>query len=908
MAMTPETNSAPTNAEQSRITDLHAGRAKWRDFGPFLSDRQWGTVREDYSADGSAWNYFPHDEARSRAYRWGEDGIAGFCDQKQLLCLSLALWNGQDPILKERYFGLTNEQGNHGEDVKENYWFLDAVPSGSWQRMLYKYPQRAYPYDELVRVNAARSKLEREFELLDTGIFDDDRYFDVFVDYAKADTSDILMRIEVFNRGPDPAKIHVLPTALFRNTWTWTNSAARPVMIETKTAAGSQIDITHLDMAPMKLQCEGTPELLFCENETNVQRLDGLPRNGKFFKDGINDLVVNNAANTVNPAKSGTKMSAQYVLEIAPGQSKVVRIRLSPATAKVGFADFEAIMTKRKTEADEFYAQKQTLIDDPELRKIQRQAWSGLLWSQQTYSYEVRNWISGDSAMPPPPASRKTGRNSDWQHLDNHFVFCMPDSWEYPWYASWDLAFHCVALSEIDAEEAKKQLLHLMIDRSMHPNGQIPAYEWAFGDVNPPVHAWAALRIYEIDREQTGKSDDGFLRQIFHRLLLNFTWWVNRKDADGRNLFAGGFLGLDNVGVFDRSADLPSGAVLQQADGTAWMGMFALNMMHISVELALHDGVYQDMAMKFFMHFLEIASAMADFAGTGEGLWDDQDKFYYDRLRFPSGETIPMRVQSIVGLLPLTAVQVMNPERLARLPLFKERIEWVFETRPDLANLVSHWNQAGRGDQRLFSLLRGHRMKCLLRRMLDESQFLSEFGIRSMSRALENDPYVFWHDGTSMSVRYCPGESATGAFGGNSNWRGPIWFPVNFLIIESLLRFHEYYGDDFKIECPTGSKNMITLEDAAKEVANRLIKLFRKDEKGRRPSLGDHHKMQEDPNFSEHILFNEYYEGNTGRGCGASHQTGWTAMVAHLITQFGSTATKATKAGTNSTLRENPKA
>ena len=895
MSKNPQATNISPNAEQARIDDLHAGRTPWRCFGPFLSDRQWGTVREDYSKDGSAWTYFPHDQARSRVYRWGEDGLAGFCDQEQLLCLSLALWNGNDPILKERYFGLTNEQGNHGEDVKENYWFLDAVPSGAWQRMLYKYPQRAYPYDELVRVNESRSKLEREFELIDTGIFDDDRYFDVFVEYAKADTSDILMRIEVFNRGPDAATIHILPTALFRNTWTWTNSADRPLISAAKSASNSQVDLTHPKLPPMKMQFDGAPELLFCENETNVVRLDGSPRDGRFFKDGINDYVVDSAKDAANPAKTGTKMSAHYAIEIPAGQSTVVRIRLSPAAAKVGLSDFDAIIATRKSEADEFYAQKQTLVTDAEMRHIQRQAWSGLLWSQQTYSYDVRKWIAGDPAMPPPPASRKTGRNAEWQHLNNHFVFCMPDSWEYPWYASWDLAFHCVALADIDPQEAKQQLRHLMIDRSMHPNGQIPAYEWSFGDVNPPVHAWAALRIYEIDRAQTGKSDDGFLRQIFHRLLLNFTWWVNRKDADGRNLFAGGFLGLDNVGVFDRSAELPSGAVLQQADGTAWMGMFALNMMAISVELALHDGVYQDMAMKFFEHFLEIASAMADFAGTGEGLWDDQDKFYYDRLRFPSGETIPMRVQSIVGLLPLTAVQVMNPERLAQLPLFKARIEWVFETRPDLANLVSHWNQSGKGDQRLFSLLRGHRMKCLLRRMLDESQFLSEFGIRSMSRALENDPYVFWHAGTSVSVRYSPGESATGAFGGNSNWRGPIWFPVNFLIIESLLRFHEYYGDDFQIECPTGSKQMVTIADAAQEVANRLINLFRKDEKGRRPALGDHHKIQEDPNFNEQVLFHEYFDGNTGRGCGASHQTGWTAMVAHLITQFGSTKAKASK-------------
>jgi len=877
--------------EQQRIDDTHSGAANWRKFGPYLSDRQWGTVREDYSPDGAAWDSFPHDHARSRAYRWGEDGIAGFCDQDQLLCLSVALWNGNDPILKERYFGLTNTQGNHGEDVKEEYWFLDAVPSGAWQRMLYKYPQRAYPYDEIVRVNATRSKAEREFELLDTGVFDDDRYFDVFVDYAKAAQSDILMRIEVFNRGPDAATLHLLPTALFRNTWTWTNSTDRPSM----KASGTGVDIKHSALEPMRLHFEGAPELLFCENETNIVRLDGLPRDGRFFKDGINDFLVNSVHDAINPAKTGTKMSAHYTLEIPAQESRVVRIRLSPATATVDFTDFEAIIAKRKSEADAFYASKQTAIADAQLRHIQRQAWSGLLWNQQTYSYDVRQWIRGDSAMPPPPQSRTTGRNSEWQHLNNHFVFCMPDSWEYPWYASWDLAFHCVALADIDPQEAKHQLSHLMIDRSMHPNGQIPAYEWSFGDVNPPVHAWAALRIYEIERQQTGKGDDGFLRMVFHRLLLNFTWWVNRKDVNGRNLFAGGFLGLDNVGVFDRSADLPSGAVLQQADGTAWMGMFALNMMRIAVELALHDGVYQDMAMKFFEHFLEIASAMADFGGTGEGLWDDTDKFYYDRLRFPNGETLPMRVQSIVGLLPLTAVQVMNPETIARLPLFAARIKYVFEQRPDLANLVSHWNKGGNEDQRLFSLLRGHRMKCLLRRMLDEKQFLSEFGIRSMSRALEDEPYVFWHNGTSLAVRYSSGESTTAAFGGNSNWRGPIWFHVNYLLIESLLHFHEYYGNDFLIECPMGSKKMITLADAAREVASRLINLFCTNASGMRPSLGDHHKMQTDPNFKDNILFHEYFDGNTGRGCGASHQTGWTAMIAHLISQFASTKEQQTR-------------
>lgn len=870
-------------AEQNRLDELHAGKADWRLFGPYLSDRQWGTVREDYSADGSAWTSFPHDEARSRAYRWGEDGLAGFCDAKQRLCLSLAMWNGADPILKERLFGLTNGQGNHGEDVKENYWFLDAVPSGSWQRMLYKYPQREFPYDELVRVNAARSKAEREFELLDTGIFDDDRYFDVFVEYAKGDVDDVLMRIEVINRGPEKATIHLLPTVVWRNTWSWTAGAVTPVIRANGTSAATLHDG---GLPEMKLEFDGAPTLLFTNNDTNVERLSGIARAGRHFKDGINDFIVDGRTDAVSPDGSGTKVSGWYKLELGPQESRCVRVRLSATNAKGGFETFDSVVAKRKSEADEFYAEIQRDIADPQLREIQRQAWAGLLWTQQSYLYEVRTWLTGDSAMPPPPAARKHGRNSDWGHLDNHTIFCMPDSWEYPWYASWDLGFHCVALAQIDAANAKHQLFSLLFDRSMHPNGQIPAYEWAFGDVNPPVQAWAALRIFETDHARTGTPDLEFLRKVFHRLLLNFTWWVNRKDADGRHLFAGGFLGLDNVGVFDRSSKLPLNAELQQADGTAWMGMFALNMMHIAVELSLHDGVYQDMAMKFFEHFLEIASAMADFAGTGAGLWNEEDGFYYDQLRFPSGETVPLRVQSIVGLLPLTAVHVMHPETLNRLPLFKARIEKVLRERPDLANLVSHWSQPGQGDQRLFSLLRGHRMKCLLRRMLDETQFLSDFGVRSMSRALENDPYVFWHGQESLSVRYTPGESTTAAFGGNSNWRGPVWFPVNYLLIESLLNFHSYYGDEFLVECPVGSGKMVTLAQAAETVGQRLVALFRMDASGVRPSLGDHRKMQVDSRFNNYILFHEYFDGNTGRGCGASHQTGWTSMVAPLISKF----------------------
>jgi hypothetical protein len=877
-----DATSTSRTAEHARLADADAGRAAWRRFGPFLSDRQWGTVREDYSADGAAWDSFPHEHARSRAYRWGEDGLAGFCDREQLLCLSLALWNGRDPILKERLFGLTNGQGNHGEDVKELYWFLDALPSGALARMLYKYPQRRFPYDELVRVNAARSKLEREFEILDTGVFDDDRYFDVEVEYAKAAPDDILMTVTITNRSPEAAPIHVLPTIVWRNTWSWTGATERPVL----RADGKDVLVQREGWSAMRARFDGAPQLLFCENDTNTERLFGKPRDGRTFKDGINDCVISGAQHCVAASHTGTKMSAHYVFEVPAGASVTVRMRLVPDGSAAAFNDFDAVRAARAKDADEFFGSCQIGIDDAELRLIQRQAWAGLLWSQQVYHFDVARWIDGDRGMPPPPPNRRLGRNAEWRHLENDGVYLMPDSWEYPWYAAWDLAFHCAALAPIDPVESKRQLLQLLGEGSMHSSGQMPAYEWAFGDVNPPVHAWAVLRILECDRA-AGRADDlDFLRRAFHRLLLNFTWWVNRKDRDGRNLFAGGFLGLDNVGVFDRSADLPKGATLQQADGTGWMGMFALNMMRLSTELAIHEPVYQDMAIKFFDHFLEIAGAMADFAGTGVGLWDEQDKFYYDRLRFEDGSTQVLRVQSVVGLLPMTAVSVMHPSRIAQLPVFSAHIERVFATHSDLAKLVSHWNVGGSGDLRLFSLLRGHRMKCLLKRMLNEQEFLSPYGVRSMSRALEDNPFVFWHDGKSMDVRYSSGESITATFGGNSNWRGPIWMPVNYLFIESLKQFHAYYGDEFKIECPVGSGKLVTLDEAGREVARRLLLLFRRDASGTRPCLAEHPKLQGDPHFNDKLLFHEYFDGNTGRGCGASHQTGWTAMVVWLVGQL----------------------
>ena len=878
-------------AEHARLEDDRLGRAQWRRWGAYVSDRQWGTVREDYSADGSAWEYFPHDHARSRAYRWGEDGIGGFCDSDQTLCLSLALWNGVDPILKERFFGLTNSQGNHGEDVKELYWFEDALPSGAYQRMLYKYPQRAYPYEELVRGNGARSKLEPEFEVIDTGIFEDSRYFDVSIEWAKASPEDILMRVTVTNRGPDPATIHVLPHVWYRNTWSWERGAHRPSLA----ACGADaVDVSHPSLPPMRLAFDGTPQLLFCDNDTNVERLYGQPRDGAFFKDGINDAVVHGMADAVNHARIGTRMAAHYTATIPAGGSVTFRARMRPVDGHVAkvksgtgvppgaFADFDAAVDARRSEADEFYGALQRGTEPKDARAVQRAAWAGLLWCRQYYAYDVRRWLDGDPAMPPPPESRKGGRNRDWRHLDNATVLCMPDSWEYPWYAAWDHAFHAVALAPIDPTDAKRQLEALLTDRFMHPSGALPAYEWNFDDCNPPVHAWAAWRVYQIERGgPDGHGDLAFLQRVFNRMLINFTWWVNRKDETGRNVFSGGFLGLDNIGVFDRSAPLPDGVTLQQADATAHMGMFCLKMMRIATELALHGQPYQDMATKFFEHFLMIASAMAGADGHA-GLWDEHEEFFFDRLRHADGTDTPLRIQSIVGLIPLLSVEVLEPEVMERLPVFKQRLEWFLAKRPDLASLVSRWTVPGRGERRLFSLLRGHRMKCLLRHALDESKFLSPHGIRSMSRALRDEPYVMWANGKSLSVRYEPAEGLSGLFGGNSNWRGPVWMPLNYLICEALEKFHQYYGDDFTVECPVGSGQQATLRGVSQHLSRRLVSLFMRGPDGLRPCEGDTHLFQHDPHFRDLIRFHEYFCGDTGRGCGASHQTGWTALVARL--------------------------
>ncbi|MEE4379220.1 MAG: glucosidase [Candidatus Competibacteraceae bacterium] len=868
------------NAELRRLEEQRLAKKNWRRWGPYLSERQWGTVREDYSANGNAWDDFSHDQARSRAYRWGEDGIAGVSDDKQLLCLSLGLWNERDPILKERLFGLTNGQGNHGEDVKELYYYLDATPTHSYLKMLYKYPQGEFPYTWLVEENQRRGRGPLEFELLDTGLFDDNRYFDVFVEYAKADDDDVLMLVTVHNRGPETARLHLLPQLWFRNTWSWDHDAYKPAL---SAADDGAIRVQHRDLGNFQFYADGGAELLFCDNETNAQRLYGVEETG-FFKDAFHDFVIHGDRNAVNPKHTGTKAAAYYSFDLPAGGQQSLRLRLTQTQPKQPFADFDSVFATRRKEADEFYAQLQSKLTDPDEKLVQRQALAGMIWTKQFYYYDVPQWLKGDPAQPTPPPEREHIRNYDWQHLNNADIVSMPDKWEYPWYAAWDLAFHCLPMALVDAEFAKHQLLLMGREWYMHPNGQLPAYEWNFGDVNPPVHAWATWRVFQIDRKQRGDQGDlGFLERVFHKLMLNFTWWVNRKDAQGLNIFQGGFLGLDNIGVFDRSAPLPTGGFINQADGTSWMAMYSLNLMRIALELALHNPVYEDIATKFFEHFLHIAEAMNNIGDEGIGLWNEEDQFYYDELNLPDGRLIPLKVRSMVGLIPLFAVEVLEQDLLDRLPDFRRRLEWFLNYRPDLAQLVSRWHEPGLGDRRLLSLLRGSRMKRLLSRALDEAEFLSPYGLRSLSRAHHEQPYVFDCFGSPVTVAYLPAESDSGLFGGNSNWRGPIWFPVNYLLIESLQKFHHYYGDEFKIECPTGSGRYVTINDVADDLSHRLSGLFLKDQNGRRAVFGDHEKLQSDPHFRDHILFHEYFHGDNGRGVGASHQTGWTGVVAKLI-------------------------
>jgi Glycosyl hydrolase family 63 C-terminal domain len=878
------------NAEQARIEQNNSQKQRWHLWGPYLSDRQWGTVREDYSANGDAWNYLPHDHARSRAYRWGEDGLAGISDYKQRLCFAWAFWNGQDPILKERLFGLSGPQGNHGEDVKELYWYLDNTPSHSYMRMLYRYPQTRFPYEQLVGSNAARSRAEPEFELWQTNVLAENRYFDIEISYAKATPDDLLIRATAINRGPEPATLHFLPTIWFRNTWSWGRDPRKPSLRE---GTPAMIEARHDALGSYQFHCENVQEFLFTENESNFQRLWGVPNRCPFVKDSINDAVIQNKTDIVNPGKIGTKAAAYCRFMIPANESRTVRLRLMRVDggAPVGvratraFDDFDEIFSARKAEADEFYAQLAPSSLTSERKAIQRQALAGLLWTKQFYYYIVEEWLEGDPGQPAPPDSRWSGRNFDWQNLYNERVMSMPDSWEFPWYASWDLGFHCIPLALIDPHFAKGQLDIVVREWYQHPNGQLPAYEWNFSDVNPPVLAWAAWRVFQIERKQSGKGDRAFLETIFHKLLLAFTWWVNRKDSEGNNIFQGGFLGLDNIGVFDRSASFPDGSHLEQSDGTSWMGMLSLNLMRIAIELARENHVYENIATKFFEHFLGIAAAMNNLGGVG--LWDEEDEFYYDVLHTPGGRYLPLKVRSIVGLMPLLAVETIQWQLIDQLPGFKSRLEWYLAHRPQLASLVSRWQEPGMRETRLLALTRGHRMKCLLRRMLDPNEFLSDYGVRSVSKYHRDHPYRLRIRDEERVVDYEPAESQTGIFGGNSNWRGPVWFPINYLLIESLQQFHHYYGDEFKVECPTRSGTYLTLKEVANELSNRLIKLWLRNEKGERPFLRASAGAFNPETDSELCWFHEYFNGDDGGGLGAAHQTGWTALVAKLIQQQG---------------------
>jgi hypothetical protein len=867
-------------AERRRIAEQARGERPWSLWGPYLAERQWGTVREDYSHDGNAWRSLTHDDARSRAYRWGEDGLAGICDERGLLCLALGLWNGRDPILKERLFGLTNEQGNHGEDVKEHYHYLDAVPSHAYLKFLYRYPQAAYPYEDLVRQSLQRSRDVPEYEIDETEIFDGNRFFDVTVEYAKADVDDIHVIVSATNRGPDAADIHLVPQLWFRNTWSWRENGPRP-QLALHPEGG--VACEHSRLGRYRLAFEGEPDVLFCENDTNLHRHAGRPEAEGPFKDGLHAAIVDGDERAIR-RDGGTKLGLHYALRLEPGETRQIRLRLS-AGARTRALDAEGVVRDRRVaEADAFYDDLQDGIADPDVRAIFRQAAAGLIWSKQLYAYDVQTWLKGDPLQPVPPRERDGGRNAHWRHFAASDVLSMPDKWEYPWFAAWDLAFHCLPLALLDPDFAKKQLLLLTREWYMHPNGQLPAYEWEFSDTNPPVHAWATYRVFEIDRRRRGgRGDLAFLEGVFHKLLINFTWWVNRKDAGGRNVFQGGFLGLDNVGVFDRSRPPPGFGMVHQADGTAWMAMYALNMMRIALELALHNDVYESTASKFFEHFLLIAEAMTDMGGEGFGLWDENDEFYYDEVDIPGAGLFPLRVRSIVGLVPLFAVEVIEPSVLQRLPDFARRLNWLLENRPHLARLVSRWDEGGVKDRKLLSLLRGHRMKALLRRMLDEAEFLSPFGVRSLSKAHRDTPYHFNERGAAFSVRYDPADSTSNMFGGNSNWRGPVWMPMNYLIVEALRRFHTYYGDDFLVEFPSGSGDMHTLAAIADALQDRLLALFTKDPAGRRPFLGDRPPIPAAEGAEEALLFHEFFDGDTGRGLGASHQTGWTSLILNLL-------------------------
>jgi len=879
----------PKTAEHKRLEESRDRKSHWKRWGPYVSERAWGTVREDYSANGDAWNFVTHDAARSKAYRWNEEGIAGICDRHQRICFALALWNEKDPILKERIFGLTGSEGNHGEDVKEYYFYLDSTPTHSYMKYLYKYPQAEFPYARLIEENRRRGKDDPEYELIDTGVFDEDRYFDVVVEYAKASPEDLLIRVSATNRGPEAARLRLLPTIWFRNTWSWQPNTAKPRM--SKGPNGRPGTVIHVDDPVYDrryLYIENKPQVLFTENETNDRRLYDAP-GPVLCKDGINDFVVNGQIDAVNAESEGTKAAPDYRFTVAPGDTVNIKLRFTdedwPVAKDPLNGEFDRIFLTRKLEADEFYdtVVPSDLSDDA--KNVMRQSFAGLLWSKQFYHYVQREWLQGDPAGPPPPVERKKGRNHDWPHLYNADVISMPDKWEYPWYAAWDLAFHCVALALVDADFAKEQLVLLTREWYMHPNGQLPAYEWSLSDVNPPVHAWAAWRVYKIDKKRRGKGDRAFLVKIFHKLMLNFTWWVNRKDAEGMNIFQGGFLGLDNIGVFDRSAPLPTGGHLEQSDGTSWMAMYTLNLLAISFELAKDDPAYEDVASKFWEHFLYIADAMCHH--EGQSLWNEEDGFFYDVLHAGDDIRVPIKVRSMVGLIPLFAVETLDSDLLNRMPSFKRRMEWFIENRPDLTGNIACMRTTGENERRLLAIADADKLRRILEYMLDQNEFLSPYGIRALSRYHAENPYVLELGGTEHRVDYEPGESRTNLFGGNSNWRGPIWFPVNFLLVEALQRFHHYFGDDFKVECPTGSGNYLTLWDVAAEISRRLSSVFLSDDDGRRPVFGTTSNFQNDANWRDLIPFHEYFHGDTGAGIGASHQTGWTALVAKLLQQSG---------------------
>jgi hypothetical protein len=884
-------------AEHDRLEEARTQQKPWKKWGPYLSERQWGTVREDYSEGGDAWNYFSHDQARSRAYRWGEDGLAGISDDQQRICFAVALWNGQDPILKERLFGLTNSESNHGEDVKEYYFYLDSTPTHSYMRYLYKYPQAEFPYAKLVEKSRSRSRREFEYELLDTGVFDENRYFDVFVEYAKVSPEDILIAITVHNRGPEPAELHVLPTLWFRNQWSWQGVSDRPVLRQAAGPAGqSTIHVVDPELGERFLDCLDDPALLFTENETNTERIFGVPNRTPFVKDGIHNYVVSGQVDAVNPQQTGTKAAAHYRLRVGGGQSETIRLRLSDRATTAPAAGngrahtslaarFDEEFQQRRKEADEFYQAITPGTLSADEANVMRQALAGMLWSKQFYHYDVDKWLEERGSDPFKPQRKAAPRNEHWHHMYNGDVISMPDKWEYPWYAAWDLAFHILPLTLVDPDFGKQQLKLMLRERYMHPNGQIPAYEWNFGDVNPPVHAWATIFTYRLEAAQEGEGDKEWLKTCFHKLLLNFTWWVNRKDRSGRNVFEGGFLGLDNIGVFDRSAPLPTGGYLEQADGTAWMALFCQNMLEIASELAMTDPDYEDMALKFVEHFLWIASAMGHL-GDDTGMWDEEDGFYYDVLRLPNGQAQRLKVRSMVGLLPLCAATYYTGDLLTQRPALAERLAWFLQSRPELRETIHDPLKPGVSGRRLASILDETRLRRVLEKMLDENEFLSEYGLRSLSRYHAEHPYIFQAQGQEYRVSYLPAESDTSMFGGNSNWRGPIWMPMNALVIRALLQYYAYYGDNFTVECPTGSGQHMNLYQVAEEIGRRLTNMFLKNSAGQRPVFGGAKKFQDDPHWRDCLLFYEYFHGDNGAGLGASHQTGWTGVIARILHLF----------------------